>query len=92
MNNETELTEAKTEKADKKAKDKKAKDKKPGLGAKIKAGWKNYIGEVKKITWPTFGQTMNNTVVVIISMIVMGIFTASLDVVFQYVIKLLASI
>lgn len=95
LNNEPDVTveDQKADKsADKKTDAKKPKDKKPGFFAKVKQGWKNYIGEMKKITWPTFKQTANNTVVVIISMIVMGVFVASLDVVFQNVIKLLAKI
>ncbi len=95
LNNETEVVvgDQNTDKTvDKKTEAKKPKEKKPGFFAKVKQGWKNYIGEMKKITWPTFKQTTNNTIVVIISMIVVGIFVASLDVVFQNVIKLLAKI
>ncbi len=80
---------------EKKADDKKVevkKEKKPSVFAKIGAAFKSYVGEIKKITWPTFRQTANNTVIVIASMIVMGVFVMALDTVFQFLIELLSKI
>ena len=53
---------------------KKAKDKKPGFFARVKRWFKDLKGELKKVQWPTKKQTINNTVIVIICVIVVGVF------------------
>ena len=58
-----------SEKADKAKKDKKPeKQKKPSIFARIGKS------ELKKVQWPSFKQTMNNTGIVILCVIVVGIF------------------
>ena len=59
---------AKTEKK----KDVKA-DKKPGIFARIGKWFKELKSELKKVQWPTKKQTINNTVIVIICCIIVGI-------------------
>ena len=60
-------------KADKK-KDVKADKKKPGVFARIGKWFKDMRSELKKVQWPSFKQTMNNTGIVILCVIVVGIF------------------
>ena len=61
---------AKKDKAEKKPE----KKKKPGIFARIKGWWKDTKSELKKVQWPTAKQTVNNTVIVIICVIIVGIF------------------
>ena len=63
-------------KADKKkdAKPDKKKDAKPGIFARIGKWFKEMKSELKKVQWPSFKQTMNNTGIVILCVIVVGIF------------------
>ena len=63
--------QAKPVKADKK-KDVKA-DKKPGFFARVGKWFKELKSELKKVQWPTKKQTINNTVIVILCCIVVGI-------------------
>ena len=59
-------------KTDKK-KDAKADKKKPGVFARIGKWFKDMRSELKKVQWPTRKQTVNNTVIVIICCIIVGI-------------------
>ena len=60
---------AKTEKK----KDAKPEKKKPGVFARIGKWFKEMKSELKKVQWPTGKQTINNTVIVIICCIFVGI-------------------
>lgn len=60
---------AKTDKAEKKAK----KDEKPGLFQRIARWFREMKSELKKVVWPTPKQTVNNTLIVIACVIVVGI-------------------
>ena len=60
-------------KAEKK-KDAKPADKKPGVFARIGKWFKDMKGELKKVQWPTRKQTINNTLIVIACVIVVGVF------------------
>ena len=62
-----------SDKAAKAKKDKKS-DKKPGFFARIGKWLKEMKVELKKVQWPSFKQTMNNTGIVILCVIVVGIF------------------
>ena len=62
-----------SDKADKSKKDK-SKNAKPGLFARIGRWLREMKSELKKVAWPTGKQTMNNTLVVIFCVIVVGIF------------------
>ena len=57
---------AKPAKADKK-------DAKPGFFQRIARWFREMKSELKKVVWPTPKQTVNNTVIVIICVIVVGI-------------------
>ena len=56
--------------SDKAKKDKKAK---PSLFARVGKWLKDMKSELKKVQWPTRKQTVNNTVIVIICCIIVGI-------------------
>ena len=62
-----------SDKADKAKKDKKS-DKKPGFFARIGKWIKEMKVELKKVQWPTRKQTVNNTLIVIACVIVVGVF------------------
>ena len=57
--------------SDKAKKDKKAK---PGLFARVGKWLKDMKSELKKVQWPTRKQTINNTLIVIACVIVVGVF------------------
>lgn len=66
---ETPAAPAKKEKTEKKP-EKKAK---PGLFARIGHWFKEMKAELKKVQWPTWKQTMNNTLIVIAFCVVVGV-------------------
>ncbi len=63
---------AKVEKAEKAKKDK-PKEKKPGFFARIAKWFREMKSELKKVQWPTAKQTINNVVIVIVCVIVVGV-------------------
>ncbi len=71
-------------------KDKKSdKNAKPGFFARMGKWFRDMKSELKKVQWPTKKQTVNNTVIVIICVIVVGIVIALFDFVAGEAIKLL---
>ena len=64
---------AKPAKADKKKDAKTEKKSKPGVFARIGKWFKEMKSELKKVQWPTKKQTINNTVIVIVCCIIVGI-------------------
>ena len=58
------------------------KAKKPGLFARIGKWFRELKSECRKIVWPTREQTVNNTLVVLASVVIIGIFIWVLDFVF----------
>ena len=61
--------------SDKAKKDKKDDKKaKPGLFARVGKWLKDMKSELKKVQWPTRKQTINNTLIVIACVIVVGVF------------------
>ena len=55
-------------------KDKKPEKKsKPGIFARIKQWFKETKAELKKVQWPTWKQTINNTLIVIAFCVVVGL-------------------
>ena len=48
------------------------KDKKPGLFKRIGKWFREMGAEMKKITWPTIPQTLKNTLIVIVMVLVVG--------------------
>ncbi|MBE6886043.1 MAG: preprotein translocase subunit SecE [Ruminococcaceae bacterium] len=73
--------DVKAVKAAKPAKQKKASDKKgpKEFFAKIGRFFKDLKGEFKKIVWPSKKQVFNNTLVVLVAMLLVGAFIALLD-------------
>ena len=61
---------SKPAKAEKKAK----KDDKPGFFQRVARWFREMKSELKKVVWPTPKQTVNNTAVVIVCVIIVGIF------------------
>ena len=74
-------------KADKKAKDEKKS--KPGIFARIGKWLKDMKSELKKVQWPTRKQTVNNTLIVIACVVVVGIFIWIFDFIANSAIDLL---
>lgn len=68
---------------------KKDKNKKPGFFARVGKWLRDMKSELKKVQWPTRKQTVNNTLIVIACVIVVGIFIALFDFVAGEAIKLL---
>ena len=58
------------------------KAKKPGLFARIGKWFRELKSECRKIVWPTREQTVNNTLVVLASVVIIGIFIWGLAIVF----------
>lgn len=74
-------------KAEKKDKSKKAK--KPG---KVKQYFKDLKAELGKVVWPSKTQVINNTAVVLATMVVLGLFVGGLDAIFSAALKFLMSL
>ena len=73
-NEKVEQSVSSAPKADKAKKDKKSdKKSKPGVFARIGRWFRELKIELKKVVWPTGKQTVNNTVIVIICCIIVGI-------------------
>ena len=82
--------EKKVEQAVEAKKDKKSdKNAKPGFFARMGKWFRDMKSELKKVQWPTRKQTINNTLIVIACVIVVGIFIALFDYVAGEAIRLL---
>ena len=69
-----------SEKADKAKKDKKPeKQKKPSIFAHIGKWLKDMKSELKKVVWPSGKQLVNNTVVVLVAVLIVGIIVCLFD-------------
>lgn len=55
------------------------KDKKKSFGYKIVKYFKDLKSEFKKVVWPTKKQVFNNTLAVLVSMSILGLFIFGLD-------------
>ncbi len=64
------------------------KAKKPNLFKRFR----DIINEIKKITWPTMRQTLKNTLIVIVMVLVVGAYIWILDLLLSYGISLLRSL
>ena len=78
MSENEKLEQAADQAADKPAKTDKKKDvkadkKKPGVFARIGKWFKDMKSELKKVQWPTWKQTLNNTLIVIAFCVVIGV-------------------
>ena len=90
MSENEKLEQTKPAKSEKK-KDAKA-DKKPGFFARIGKWFKELKSELKKVQWPTAKQTANNTGIVILCVLVVGVFIWIFDAVAGGVIGALISL
>ena len=71
-------------------KDKKSeKNAKPSFFARMGKWFRDMKSELKKVQWPTRKQTINNTLIVIACVIVVGVFIGLFDLVAQQAISLL---
>ena len=79
-----------TGKAEKAKKDKKSdKNAKPGLFARVGKWLKEMKSELKKVQWPSKKQTINNTIIVIVCVLVIGAFIWLFDFIAQGAINIL---
>ena len=78
-----------SEKADKAKKDKKSK---PGIFERASKWLREMKSELKKVQWPSRKQTVNNTMIVIACVIVVGIFIWVFDFAATGIIKALISL
>ena len=78
-----------SEKADKAKKDKKSK---PGIFERVGKWVREMKSELKKVQWPTRKQTVNNTLIVIACVVVVGLFIWVFDYVATNVIDLLINL
>ena len=84
---------ASSDKADKAKKDKKTEKKaKPSMFARIGKWFKDMRSELKKVQWPTRKQTVNNTLIVIACVIVVGLFIWVFDFIAGSAIELLLTL
>ena len=68
------------------------KEKKPGFFSRIGKWFRDLKSECTKIVWPTRKQTTNNTLIVIATILVIGVFIWVLDAVFNLGIATLISV
>lgn len=91
---ETTVVETKASKKEEKAP--KAKDVKKKKVSKDTAPKKSRIketlGELKKVTWPSFGKAMKQTGMVLAIVLVFGVVVLGLDLLISFIINLLSSI
>ncbi len=87
---EIEKTEAKAQEA--KADKKPVKKDKPSIAARIKKFFREYKAELKKVTWPSKEDTLRNTVVVAVSVIIVGAVIGLLDMGFQQGLRMLGNL
>ncbi len=62
--------------------------KKPSLFSKIKRFFKDILGELKKVVWPSKKQVINNTIVVIVVAVISSIGISLVDYFFGLIIRL----
>lgn len=67
-----------------------ANEKKQNIFDKIKRFWRETVGELRKVTWPTPEEAWALTKVVLIVTVIMSVILGLMDFVFQKLIGLLA--
>ena len=77
---------AKKDVAEKAAAKTKKPEKKNGFFKRMTRFFKDLKGELKKIVWPSKKQVVNNTLVVLAVVIVLGVFVAALDTVLSLIV------
>ena len=66
-----------------------AETKKPGFFARIGRSFKDMRGEMKKVVWPSKKQIWNNTLIVLVVVILSALVVSGIDSLFSLLIKLL---
>ena len=61
-------------------------------GRWIKKWFRDLVSESKKVVWPTWKQVLNNTLIVIVCILVVGVFVWVLDIAFATIRDLFVSI
>ena len=64
-------------------------EKKVGFFKRIVRYFREMKSELKKVVWPTFKQVKNNTGIVIVALILVGVIIAVLDFLFQFLVNAL---
>ena len=59
------------------------------IASRIGRFFRDFKSECKKVTWPSFKQVRNNTIAVIIAVVVFGIFIWGLDAILSLLVNLL---
>ncbi len=84
------VVENKNKKDNKNSKDNKKKDKKKekkgGIGKKVR----ETASELKKVTWPTFGEVVKKTGIVVSFVIIFGLFLYGINALLGWLVSLLA--
>lgn len=62
--------------------------KKPGFIARVKRFFRDIKGETKKIVWPTKSQIINNTIIVLVVMVIAAVVVGCLDIVASTLVRL----
>ena len=91
VNETAETLEEKPQKAEKKAKQAKAKKQKAVKAEGKKSKIKETFGELKKVTWPSFGKAMKQTGMVLSIVLIFGVLVLGIDLLVGYIINLLSS-
>ena len=68
------------------------KKRKLSIGQRIQRFWRETVGELRKVTWPTPPEAWKMTRIVLLVMIVMALLLGVLDLVFSRLIALLVAI
>ena len=63
--------------------------KNPNLVVKTKAFFAEVVAELKKSAWPTRKELLDSTIMVIVTMLILGMFVAVADLVFVKIIGIL---
>ena len=71
---------------------KKEPDKKLSVGKRIAKWWREMKSELKKVVWPTPKQTMNNTLVALVVMVVAAIVIWAFDEAAQAIVRAIISL
>ena len=58
-----------------------------GQLVRVRNYWRETMEELRKCTWPTWNELKGSTVVVIISIGILGVFTMVVDLVFAYLMQ-----
>ena len=83
--------EIKKSEAQKPAKVEKKKDKQPGFFAKAAKFLNELKSEISKVVWPTPKQVLNNTLVVIVVVLLSAVFIGAVDALFKFLAGLIVS-